>query len=65
MTGGASGRSEPRSSPMTLRDGAGSSVLPLMTRCTTGVSPRSCMRCSIMASSSESAAPGMRGVVES
>ena len=61
----SSGRSRPTSSATTLRDRAGGSWrAPIRSVSTTG-SPRSCIRRSIIASSTLSAAAGMRRVAES
>ena len=61
----SSGRSEPRNSATTFRDGASGSDFASILSVRTTFSPRDCMRCSNSASSTLSAAAGMRRVVES
>ena len=61
----SSGFSRPTISAITLRDGASGSLRAPMRRVSTTGSPRSWNRCSIMASSTLSAAAGILAVVES
>jgi len=58
-----SGRSEPRTSATTFREGAGGSVRAPMVSRTVTFWPRACMRWSIIASSTLTAAAGMRRVL--
>ena len=61
----SSGFSRPTISATTFRDGASGSVRALIRSVTTTGSPRSWKRCSIIASSTLSAAAGILATVES